>query len=203
MNKTVIKLLGLALLFQVVISQTDAMAQEDQDSYRRHSITGNAHGSSDEFVEDNPQLKSLSDGPEVRYQEERQPNLIRSLSPRAALDLSTTERVPEPAGKIDLSPAPSLVDARVIKEVVVAGDRFYHRALPFEEPLHERYGISYAPPVQLTKSTLVFFGKSLLLPANLLPRRHNQRDCDSNEGWRETQGRQACQRYEWSPAFDD
>ena len=196
MNRTVAIFFGLALSLHGVISQTDAAAQSHVSSRRNHIlrealIASAEHGKRNQLdeTESKPTADSQS---EAVAEQVLAPNEIESLSPRAVLDLSTTGRRPEQAVAHAASSDIVQASAREIKVVAIKGDQFYHRTVPFEEPLHERFGISHAPGIQLPKSTLVFFGKSLLLPANLLPRRHCQRDCDSNEGWREGQGRRAC-----------
>jgi len=110
-------------------------------------------------------------------------------TPRNVLDLSTSLRTPTPT-KINL-PAPATHGfVRVGKPITLESDRFAHRELLFEEPIHERHGIADRTFYQLTKSTVTFFGRSLLLPGTLIIRKHLR--YDSGEGWRESQGDRIC-----------
>ena len=196
MNKTVVIFFGLALSLEGAIGQTDAAAQSHVSSHRNHTLREALIASTEREkrnqLDETESTKTANSQSEAVAEQVLGPNEVESLSPRVVLDLSTTGRTPEQVVADVVSLDIVQASAREIKVVAIKGDRFYHRTVPFEEPLHERFGISHAPGIQLPKSTLVFFGKSLLLPANLLPRRHCQRDCDSNEGWREAQGRLAC-----------
>ena len=110
-------------------------------------------------------------------------------TPHDVLDMSTSLRTPTPT-KINL-PAPIIPSlGPTSKQITLACDRFAHRELLFEEPIHERHGIADRPFHQLTKSTIVFFGRSLLLPGTLITKKHLR--SDSGEGWRESQGDQVC-----------
>ena len=196
MNRTVLIFFGLTLSLHGAISQTDATAQSHVSSHQNHTLR-EALIASAEYGTRNPldeieSTKTADSQSEAAAEQVLGPNEVESWSARSVLDLSTTERTPDQAVADAVSSGVVQGFAREIKVVAIKGDQFCRRTVPFEEPLHERFGISHAPRIQLPKSTLVFFGKSLLLPANLLPRRHCQRDCDSNEGWREGQGRRAC-----------
>lgn len=132
---------------------------------------------SDEFQQVDPEISTLAS------------QAVAMPTPRNVLDLSTSLRTPTPT-KINL-PAPARPGfARVSKPITLASDRFAHRELLFEEPIHERHGITGRPFYQLTKSTVVFFGRSLFLPGTLIIKKHLS--CDSGEGWRESQGDRIC-----------
>ena len=122
---------------------------------------------------------------------ERKPSQATALqSPREVLSLSTTLRTPASEVKTHQSP-PAHASTYTPKWILLESDRFAHIALLFEEPIHERHGIAKRGPVQqLTKSTIAFFGRSLLLPGTLLTKKHLH--CESGAGWRASQGERVC-----------
>jgi len=114
---------------------------------------------------------------------------VAGSTPHDALAMSTFLRTPTSSKKTPVV-APAIHDCvRIVKPINLVSDRFAHRAILFEEPLHERHGIADRRPVkQLAKSTVAFFGRSLLYPSTLITKKHLKRD--SGEGWRESQGDQ-------------
>ena len=196
MNRTVAICSCFALLLVSTVDQSTATAQSQSSANRGDTL----QEATDAAVEDSSNTEIQLEEPDPETESSLQADsetteetsVVNPFSPREVFDLSTTGRVPKLTTDQDGFSEFEQATVHSFKAVEIKGDQFYHRTIPFEEPLHERFGISHAPPVQLTKSTLVFFGKSLFLPANLLPRRYYQRECDSNEGWRETQGRQTC-----------
>ena len=111
------------------------------------------------------------------------------FSPRAWLDLATTGRTPTAKGNVGTLQSTAR-SGHSLKTIQLESDRFFHRQLLFEEPLHERHGLREGPVSQLTKSTAAFFAKSYIFPVQLLIKRN--RGCDDGEGWSESQGDQIC-----------
>ena len=111
------------------------------------------------------------------------------FSPRAWLDLTTTGRTPTAKENVGTLQSTAR-SGHSLKTIQLESDRFFHRQLLFEEPLHERHGLTEGPVSQLTKSTAAFFAKSYIFPVQLLLKRN--RGCDGGEGWSESQGDQIC-----------
>ena len=172
MNRTVVICFGLALFFETAISQTNARAQSLESDIQPLKLSSPSESSTEPRVsserEESESAPNKDQESNKEYLQSWQTTEVDQFSPRAVLDLSTTERTPEQSSAGVPTTGVDLFVTRSIKEVEIANDRFYHRTIPFEEPLHERFGISHNPPVQLVKSTFVFFGKSIVATSKLV-----------------------------------
>ena len=203
MNKVVVASFAWVLLAMVVLP-SDVLGQ-DRNACIKRSAAAETVESEDQAVEDESvedesvedesvEDESVEDG---AVEDKLQPAMkadetpLVDLSPCGVLSMATTERTPQTISS-EQTNAPTREDSvRIGKVVTLESDRFAHRALLFEEPLHERYGIANRRPVaQTAKSTAVFFGKAFIFPATALTRRHLE--CESGAGYREAQGNRIC-----------
>lgn len=118
---------------------------------------------------------------------DRDLELRNATDPRQLLNAAASGRTPTLTGGSNV--AGSFAQSRRPKPVQIASDRFYHKKLLFEEPLHERHGLTHGPAKQLAKSAGVFFAKGYVFPAQLLLKKN--RGCQLSGEW-EGQGDRIC-----------